>query len=400
MVLRFALAVLIVSAFTLRLRAQSDAPAVRPYATMDRENVTYQGPGRGIESDLHGDTIKIGVVLPLQGARAQQGKLLLQAAQIAIDEANAKAAAPGGSRFALATENESEQWGQASSAIVRLITQSESVAVITSTEGSIAHQAEQIANKLGTPILTLSSDASSTRINIPWIFRVGPSDADQARAIVADLFRSGLSGKVLVVAEAGHDGRVGADEFVKSVTALGGTPPERIEVNSTTVSAVDLAKEIAARKPNAIAVWSGPELAGKLLPALRNIDPSIAIYLCQKAADFLPQIADGGMPWKVMTVVARTGNPREGFAKRYREFAGMEPGIAAEQTYDAVMSIVGAVDEVGANRTRVRDFLASKGPYGSPVRAIAFDAAGNSRQEVTLVNVLGLVTPESAPGQK
>jgi branched-chain amino acid transport system substrate-binding protein len=398
---RFLLAALIVSPFTLRLWAQSDAPSTRPYAAMDRESVSYQGPGRGSSSDLRGDTINIGIVLPLQGSRAQQGKLLLQAAQIAVDEANAKGTALGEKPFALVIEMESEQWGQASSAIVRLITESEAVAVITSTDGSIAHQAEQIANKLGTPVLTLSSDPSSTRINIPWIFRVGPSDADQARAIAADIFRSSSSRKILVVAETGHDGRVGADEFVRTVIALGATPPERTEVNGVADTMTEMVKEIAARKPDAIAIWSGPELEGKLLPSLQSIDPTVAIYLCQKAANFLPQSAGGEMPLKLMTVVARTdGKPREGFVERYRELAGVEPGIAAGQTYDAVISIVGAVGEVGANRTRVRDYLASKGSYGSPVRAISFDPAGNSQQEITVVNVRTLMAPESAPGQK
>src|SRR5450631_315126 len=104
---RFLLAALIVSPFTLRLCAQSDAPAVRPYAAMDPGSVSYEGPGRGSSSDLRGDTINIGMVLPLQGTRAQHGKLLLQAAQIAVDEANAKGATPGGKRFALVIENES-----------------------------------------------------------------------------------------------------------------------------------------------------------------------------------------------------------------------------------------------------------------------------------------------------
>jgi ABC-type branched-subunit amino acid transport system substrate-binding protein len=93
--------------------------------------------------------VEIGVVLPLQGARAVHGKLLLQAAQMAVDEENANASATGSPRFALAVRNESEQWGQASNAIVQLIIQDQVLAIITSCDGRIAHQAEQIANKTG-----------------------------------------------------------------------------------------------------------------------------------------------------------------------------------------------------------------------------------------------------------
>ena len=87
--------------------------------------------------------------------------------------------------------NESEQWGQASNAIVQLITQDEAVAVITSADGRIAHQAEQIANKLGAPVLTLSSDPTTTRINIPWIFRVGTERRGAGRVIAEEIYRLG-----------------------------------------------------------------------------------------------------------------------------------------------------------------------------------------------------------------
>ena len=136
-------------------------------------------PGTGTDhvSDIRGDTVTVGIILPLQGKDAIQGKLLEQAAQIALDLENANGMLPDGKRFALVVLNESEQWGQASNAIVQLITQDDAVAVITSTDARIAHQAEQIANKVGEPILTLSSDPTTTQINIPWIFRVAPSDA-------------------------------------------------------------------------------------------------------------------------------------------------------------------------------------------------------------------------------
>ncbi len=400
MVARCLFAVLIVSVCGLTLRAQSDVQQAKPYAAMDRSSVSYEGPGRGIGSDIGGETTKIGVILPLDGPGGRQGKLLLQAAQIAIDEANATGAARDGRRFSLAIENESGQWGQASSAIVRLIMQNEAVAVITSTEGSITHQAEQIANKIGAPILTLSSDSTTTRINIPWIFRVGPSDAEQARAIAADILRSGVSRRVLLIVEAGHDGRVGADEFAKAVTALGVTVPERLEINSVTVSTTDVGKQIAGSKAKAIVVWSGPELAEKLLQRLEAIDPSVEIYLCQKAAGFLPSSSTGKLRANTMTVVERREDTREEFVKHFREQTGEEAGMAAEQSYDAVMTVIRAVREVGPNRARLRDFLSSEGNRGKMAQVITFDAAGNRLEELRVVSAKAAAKQETKPEQK
>jgi len=76
-----------------------------------------------------------------------------------------------------------------------LIAEERVAALITSSDGNIAHQAEQIANKIGIPIVTLASDATTTQINIPWIFRLGPSDEDQARAIASRFIKPHSRGR-------------------------------------------------------------------------------------------------------------------------------------------------------------------------------------------------------------
>ena len=170
-----ALVGLLICAAAPSLPAQTDEPSVRPYASMDRTKIGYRGAGREKSNDILNRDIRIGILLPISGVRAPEGKSLLQAAQAAIDEQNELKPLPDGKRFALAVADESGPWGQASSAMVLLILQDEAVALITSNNGSIAHQAEQIANKVGIAVLTLASDPTTTKINIPWIFRMAPS---------------------------------------------------------------------------------------------------------------------------------------------------------------------------------------------------------------------------------
>src|SRR5208283_6026447 len=101
LVLRLLLGTWVVGLGVAQMRAQDSSPSTQPYAVMDRRSVSYQGPGRGSSSDIQGDTIAIGIVLPLQGQGAARGKLLQQAAQIALDEENAKGVLPDGKRFSL-----------------------------------------------------------------------------------------------------------------------------------------------------------------------------------------------------------------------------------------------------------------------------------------------------------
>ncbi len=389
----------VMSAGVSTLLAQTETPAVTPYASMDPGKVDYRGPDREKSRDLKNGEVRIGILLPMQGKRVPEGKLLLQAAQIAIDEENRARPLANGQRLAVVVEDESGPWGQASSAMVRLVMQDEAVALITGIDGNIAHQAEQIANKVGIPVVTLSSDPTTTRINIPWIFRVGPSDREQARAMASEIYGTkGSQRKVLLITEVGHDGRIGGEEFTKAVATLRETPPEHVEINPENFSSSTIEQSVKARGAKVVVLWTGPEIAKQLLPGLHAGGELTAIYLCQKAADFLPW--GGTETAKEANAVYFTvgsGIGRGEFGRRYREETGNEPGMAAQLMNEAVKTIAAAVRQAGNNRARVRDQLAASEVGEVTGGVVSFDAAGNVNEEFKLVRVDAGVGAVAAP---
>src|SRR5208282_2480172 len=106
----------------------------------------YREPGRETAANLPGTTVKIGLLLPLQGTRASEGQSLLEAAKLALAAEEDVGPLTDGRHMELAVRNEAERWGQASSEMVQLISEEQVAALITSSDGSVAHQAEQIAN--------------------------------------------------------------------------------------------------------------------------------------------------------------------------------------------------------------------------------------------------------------
>ncbi len=149
----------------------------------------------------------------------------------------------------------------------------------------------------------------------------------------------------------------------------------------------ELVQDIESKKPDAIVVWSGPELSLNLLAALGPGEPRTPIYLCQKAAGFLPVNGFPGLEIRLVGPVNRPTAEDELFAARFRQATGEEPGITAQQIYGAVRTVISAVRQVGPNRTRLRDYLAN-GPAGDPLAGtITFDQAGNSHQELTLLSL-------------
>ena len=364
-----------------------------PYAAIDRAAVSYNGPGRDIGHDLKGSEIHIGLLAPFAGPREAEGEALRHAAEMAIEQDNA-ASLPGGRRLALVARDESGPWGRASNEIVHMVFDDQAVAVITSTDGASAHLAEQVGNKLGVPILTLSTDETTTEINIPWLFRLGPDDATVAGAFARDIYAARGLRRVLLVTQSDHDGREGRDAFEKAAR----------EVQGPARACLTVGLENADRDPSradlegmqAVVIWTESTVAARLVPSIREVLPSVPIYLCRKAVEgdrselARPRcracaVEDSGL-WTVQTQEG-SDDRRARFVQCYRQRFGADSSVAAAQTYDAVRVLAASLRRSGPNRARLRDVLAGISGFAGVSGVISFDHAGNDTSAVTLVQL-------------
>jgi branched-chain amino acid transport system substrate-binding protein len=81
------------------------------------------------------------------------------------------AAAQHGRLWALVPIESNQNWGAASTQLVRGLMEQRSVAIVA-LDRDAAHLAEQLALKSFVPVIALSDDKSLTSANIPWIFRL------------------------------------------------------------------------------------------------------------------------------------------------------------------------------------------------------------------------------------
>jgi ABC-type branched-subunit amino acid transport system substrate-binding protein len=242
--LREVVVALLLPGFAVHTLAQTNVPT--PYASIAADGEGYAGPGRAPAHDLTGKVIRIGLLAPLRGVRKAEGDAMVAAAGMALQDA-ASQPLNGGRRIVLAVENASGgSWGIVSDAIIRLMLDDQAIAVVTSTSAADTHLCEQVGNRLGVPVLTLSTDPSTTQIDIPWIFRMGPSDVEEARA--------GTQDKV-----AAADGPTGKRrEFGARFRHLTGTDPTRTASETydaviLVVSALQIAGPNRARVRDALA---------------------------------------------------------------------------------------------------------------------------------------------------
>jgi ABC-type branched-subunit amino acid transport system substrate-binding protein len=367
------------------VHAQTCADATKPYATLDRQGVTYRGPIPSAEKELPNGAAVIGVILPLRGAQQAEGQALLAAAQLAIEEEQSRGPLRDGRRLQLSIRDESGPWGQASMEILKLFDQDHALAILTSANGTSAHLAEQIANKISIPILTLSSDPSTTEANVPWLFRVGPSDTDQARAFCRRIYTDRRVHNVLLIAQTDHDGRTGAAEFEKAAKGFGLAAPVRFDGTDSPQDLETLQELLRTTKPDSVVVWTNAPVAEALLPAIRSTAPAIPVFLCSKAAQLgAPGISTE--PGEMFTVESSNPTGLSKFQQLYLARTGATPGWAANEMYQTVQVVAAALRTTGANRVLLRNYLANEGKP-TATAMLPFDPAGNSLKEFAIVRL-------------
>lgn len=378
-------------------RAQQAEPEV-PYASIGSTGVSYAGAGREPSHDLAGPTIHIGLLAPLKGPQKADGEAIVRAARMALHDA-AQKPSPGGLQLELAVGDESgPAWGRVTNAVLHLVFNDHAVAIVTSASGATAHLSEQVGNKIGVPVLTLSSDATTTQINLPWIFRLGPSDALQAQTMARDIYRARGFRHVLLVTERDHDGRMGGGEFVEAARRLGEPPPDSLALNPLQPDAGLLLSAIRTNSPQAIVFWTQPENAEKLLGAMRAHGIHAPVYLSQQAAQEgsglkrrsqkTAGVKDPSGAGIYTVALATDGAARRAsFARRYQAATGSVPGPVAAEAYDAVWLVAQAVRKAGPNRARVRDHLSNTRDLAGVSGTISFDGQGNNRADVRLVRL-------------
>jgi branched-chain amino acid transport system substrate-binding protein len=388
------LGVLSVTAATPHSAAQSQTGAT-PYDSIAVDGENYAGPARGTAWDETGSTIYIGLLAPMHGPEAAEGEALVVAARMALQDSTRRPL-PGGRHLELAIGDESgPAWGHVSDVILQLVLQKDVVALITSADGTDTHVSEQVGNRIGVPVLTLSSDATTTQIDIPWIFRLGPSDTTQAQAIAANIYQEVGMKRVIVLSEDDHDGRSGAVAMRQAAISMGAPVPEELGLDPQKLDFSSVVKRVQADSPQAIVLWTRADVAQRLLPMVRAAGISVPVYFSQQAAQAGSGLAmastggnrDSGDSLPLWGLAARGENTavQKNFAERYLELTGNAPSTAAAEAYDAVCLTARALRATGPNRARIRDQLAHTHNYSGVSGTITFDHEGNTITPIHLV---------------
>ena len=161
--------------------ADSMAPTPIPYARVGEDGVKFAGPR---SANLPPGPVRV----VLFGPKAEE---IAESAEVV---SALRIASGTGSPWTVVPIESMQNWGAASTQLVKALVDEHALAIIALDRDS-SHLSEQLALKCFVPVVALSDDRSLTAANIPWIFRLpaGSAPAAAVRLLGQAAARGGTS---------------------------------------------------------------------------------------------------------------------------------------------------------------------------------------------------------------
>lgn len=356
----------------------------KPYEDFSkRGGAGFHGPGRDEVAPLPEGGIRIGLVGP---EKSRQGREFLKGAAMAIEAANS-AGGFKGKPFVPVVRADDGPWGMVSKQVVALAFEDEVWAIVGGLDGGRAHVAELVAAKAWVPVVnSAASDFTIDYANVPWVFRVMPSDAAQAKQLVSCALARGFRRLALVI-EGDRDSRIAQERMREAARR------QKLAVDLIVEYAPGDPDPAAARlkglEADAFILWGSQDGALALLKAARSGGVDAPALAC--AALATPAAAAEGDSLGDITVAApydlsRPGDKMGEFLRRYEAATGEMPSPVAALGHDAASVAIEAIRRADLSRARIRDEVSATSCAGL-TGAISFDGLGGNPREPVLLRL-------------
>ncbi|MRX06228.1 ABC transporter substrate-binding protein [Pseudoduganella sp. FT25W] len=354
------------------------------------------------------DIIKIGHVAATSGPIAHLGKDNENGARMAVDELNAKGVVIGGKKYkiVLQAEDDAGDPKQATTVAQKLVDAKVQGVIGHETSGT-AIPASRMYYDAGIPQITPSASSPQyTRQRYNTTFRNIANDEQLGPALARYAMQNMQVKRIAVVDDRTSYGKGLADEFSKTVKRTGAASGTTIVAtqytNDKATDMMAILTAIKASKPDMIFFGGMDAVAAPMLRQMKQLGFPVKFMggdgMC---SDSVPRLAGDGMSdGQVICAEAGGVEPAqekgmEDFRAAYKKRYGIEVQTYAPYAYDALMTMVDAMQKAGspdpAKYLPVLAKIKHKGVTGN----ISFDARGDVQD-----GVLTIYTFKGAKRQK
>jgi branched-chain amino acid transport system substrate-binding protein len=374
--------------------AQQPAGGAPPFSAGIQQPLEFRGAGRD-EPEPDVDEVVLGWFGPGDPDHRAYGSLW-RGATLALEEENAaggyipaagpttSSAAPRPRPFRLEAVWSESPWQAGIGALLRLLYERHAWALVGGVDGTTTHLALQVALKSHVTLVSPgSSDPSTDRANVPWLFSLAPSDADVAPAFAGALPELAGDGAFAVAASADHDGHAALVAFRRELGRRRLVPSAVVEYGASQPELEAAASRLVARAPRAVVVLGRAADTGAFVRVLRRAghEGMIAAGTTRGDRAFAAAAAEAAAA-VVVACEPAPGAAWDRFASAYGRRWGDVPDAPAARAYDAVHAVATAVRRAGLNRARIRDAVAALPPLDGASGNIEWDNTGRSVRDV------------------
>lgn len=339
-----------------------------------------------------GDTLKIGVILPMSQGQATYGEESWNGLQLAVDEIRA-AQGDKGIKFELLLRDEKSMAQEANTQAKALMEVSGVHVLLGSVASSNTKAIGSAAQEMGVPCITPASTNDKLTASNEYLSRICFKDSIQAEALANFAAENGWK-KVAVIVDQQNDYSTGlAENFKKKYEAGGGTmKAEYYKEGDKDFSAV--IRGVADYAPDAI-FFSGYYTDGGLMIKQAASDwkglPIIAADGVD-SPDFIPLLGDATNKIYFSTHFApsRPDPTVQAFAKKYEARFGKAPGAMAALGYDVLFVLMDAArraDDPKNPESLRKAINATKGVVGITGTIDLTTADRTPRKDITFVKI-------------
>lgn len=320
----------------------------------------------GVQGALAADPIKIGVVTPVTGPNADVGFHVVNGAMLAVEEINARGGvlAQGETErrlIELVVADDQARPDVGINAITKLIDSDRVFAFLGPDFSGVTAPSSYLSEEAGVPQLTSSLSAAITQMGNPWLFRLRPTDKVYAERIVeyaVDTLQSERIALSYTNNELGLSGIGEVEKYLQS--AYGRRPAVKVSHGAGDRDLSSAAAAIVRSGADVVINWGLQTEAALLIRDLRNMGWN-GTFLFQTADPIFVELAReyaegvvGPQNWFHSAQDEQSAM----FTERYTAAFGRLPTSHSAVYYDGIQLLAAAIEEVGLDRNKVREWLA------------------------------------------
>jgi branched-chain amino acid transport system substrate-binding protein len=213
----------------------------------------------------------------------------------------------------------------------------------------------------------------------PWLFRLPPSDVAASRMVARYVADSMRARRAAIIYRNDSYGRDWTSAFTAAFRERGGEVVQRDPYLGELAEWPAYAAYVAKLRPDVLLFPGSGEDAERVLRALRAAGVTIPFVGGDAVASLAGKPEFAGARYVGFFLADRPPTAEgRAFVAAYAAKFGEPPDMRAAMAYDAAMLIGRAALEAGADRTKVRDWLAGVGSahaaHAGVTGSIAFDA--------------------------